>query len=93
MINPNQRLKVEQGIELPITIHEKYVERPDGIYYLWRLSTEKEWHEKLTGHKETPYVSFRYMMPYEFEEFKKKLDEPLKVELTDLGRKVLEEMK
>lgn len=57
-------MSAEDGL---ISIYEKYVERPDGVYYCWRVAGTEEWHCKLTGHKETPVQYLKYVTPKEFE--------------------------
>ena len=41
-----------------IIMYEDWSVRPDGTYYRYRFEGETEWHEKLTGHKGSPFVKF-----------------------------------
>lgn len=41
-----------------VTMYEDWSVRPEGTYYRYRFEGEKEWHEKLTGHKGSPFVKF-----------------------------------
>ena len=52
-----------------ITIYEDWDERPDGVYYKWKLPEEPEWHEKLTAHKQKPVIRFKYLSEEEYKEF------------------------
>lgn len=57
-----------------VTIYEDWNERDGKVYYRWRLSSEKQWHEKLTAYKEKPTGHVRYVSEIEFGEFKKKFE-------------------
>ena len=54
--------------EETITIYEDWDERPDGVYYRWRLPGERQWHERLTAYKQKPVLYRKVLSKKEFEE-------------------------
>ncbi len=40
-----------------VEIEETWVQRPDGVYWKWRLVGDKKWHYKATGYTKLPVVN------------------------------------
>lgn len=50
-----------------VTIFEDWNERDGRIYYRYRFEGEKEWHERLTAHKQKPFIRWQLLTPIELE--------------------------
>ena len=57
-----------------VTIFEDWNERDGKIYYRYRFEGEKEWHEKLTAHKQKPFIRWQLLTPKELESKLERLD-------------------
>lgn len=57
----------DNNIDELVTLEYKYAEINGQIWYLWRLEGEKNWHKKLTPHKESPIVYWLKMPKFEYE--------------------------
>ena len=56
--NPPTPEPINEADNPSVVMYEDWSVRPDGTYYRYRFEGESEWHEKLTGHKGSPFVKF-----------------------------------
>lgn len=52
-----------------IVLYEDWNEREDGVYYRWRRSDEKKWHERLTPYKQKPIHQYKILSREEYLDF------------------------